>query len=155
MNKFLIPGFIPALFLLLSSCTPKAEHFEDKAAEGRERSSMEMISKPYARYWWFASEIKKGDIKYNLDWLKQNGFGGVELAWVYPLNSRHRNLDTTYTPRQQWLSPEWQDVVSYAMLYADSLGLACDLTLGTLWPFGDSYVRYERAVQPGKPGVSL
>ena len=39
-----------------------------------------ITSKPYARYWWFASKINRDDVKYNLDWLKSNGFGGVELA---------------------------------------------------------------------------
>lgn len=110
-------------------------------------SSMETISKPYTRYWWFASEIKKEDIRYNLDWMKQNGFGGVEIAWVYPLNSMDKQPDSTYTPRQKWLSPEWQEIVGYAIMYADSIGMACDLTLGTLWPFGDSYVTYDQAAQ--------
>jgi len=135
------------LFLLLFSCSSPTEQSGDYALVSKEKNLMEMISKPYARYWWFASEIKKEDIEFNLDWLKQNGFGGIELAWVYPLNSRYWNLDTTYTPRQEWLSPEWQDVVSYAMLYADSIGMACDLTMGTLWPFGDSYVPFAQASQ--------
>jgi len=142
-----IRGGVILLSILISSCAPNAEQSDGKTPGGMERNSMEIISKPYARYWWFASEIKKEDVKYNLDWLKQNGFGGVELAWVYPLNSRDKNPVTTYTPRQEWLSPEWQEVVNYTMLYADSLGLACDLTMGTLWPFGDSYVPYEQASQ--------
>ena len=86
------------------------------------------ISKPYTRYWWFASEIQKEDVKYNLDWLKEHGFGGVELAWVYPLNRFNKN-DTTITPRQEWLSPEWQKIVAYTMRYADSIGMGCDLTI--------------------------
>ena len=107
--------------------------------------------KPYARYWWFASVIKKEDVKYNLDWLKSHGFGGVELAWVYPLN-RFNPADTTYTPRQEWLSREWQDIVEYTIRYSDSIGLGCDLTLGTLWPFGDSHVTFEQASQKyGEP----
>ncbi|MDG1045877.1 MAG: hypothetical protein P8P81_04675, partial [Bacteroidia bacterium] len=42
-------------------------------------------TKPCTRWWWFATEIKKPDIKYQLDWAKDNNFGGVEIAWVYPL----------------------------------------------------------------------
>jgi len=108
--------------------------------------------KPCIRYWWFASTIKKEDIRYNLDWLKANGFGGVELAWVYPLN-RFNPSDTTYTPRQEWLSEEWTEIIDYTIRYADSIGLGCDLTLGTLWPFGDSYVTFEQATRRfGDPG---
>ncbi|MFH1049366.1 MAG: glycosyl hydrolase [bacterium] len=108
--------------------------------------ALEKINKPYARYWWFASMIKEQDIRYNLDWLKANGFGGVEIAWVYPLNRFNKN-DTTYTPRQEWLSPEWTKIVEYAVKFADSIGLGCDLTFGTLWPFGDTQVPFEHATQ--------
>lgn len=103
-------------------------------------------SAPYARYWWFASVIQKDDIRWNLDWLKKNGFGGVELAWVYPLNARDKT-DSSYTPRQEWLSRDWQDIVAYAITYADRIGLGCDLTFGTLWPFGDSRVPFDQATQ--------
>ena len=144
--KNLILGAICILALNLASCT-RTIKTKNEATSDERVCSMELISKPYTRYWWFASEIKKEDVKFNLDWLKQNGFGGVEIAWVYPYSTMDKNLDTTYTPRQEWLSPEWQDVVSYAILYADSLGLACDMTMGTLWPFGDSYVSYEQASQ--------
>jgi len=108
--------------------------------------SFSLPSKPYTRYWWFASTIKEEDVRYNLDWLKANGFGGVELAWVYPLN-RFNPEDTTYTPRQEWLSPEWTQIVDFTIKYADSIGLGCDLTFGTLWPFGDTYVPFEQATQ--------
>lgn len=105
-----------------------------------------LSSKPYARYWWFASQIRPEDVRYNLDWLKDNGFGGVEVAWVYPLNRFNKN-DTSYTPRQEWLSNDWQAIVDYTIHYADSIGLGCDLTFGTLWPFGDTYVTFEQATQ--------
>jgi len=117
-----------------------------------ERHPFSVTSKPYTRYWWFASEIEKDDVRYNLDWLKAHGFGGVEVAWVYPLN-RFNPKDTSYTPRQEWLSPEWTQIVDFTVKYADSIGLGCDLTFGTLWPFGDSYVTFDEATQRfGEPG---
>lgn len=103
-------------------------------------------SRPYARYWWFASMIQEEDVRYNLDWLKANGFGGVEIAWVYPLNRSDAN-DAIYTPRQEWLSNEWASIVDFSIRYADSIGLGCDLTFGTLWPFGDSQVAFNQATQ--------
>jgi hypothetical protein len=116
-----------------------------------EKGSFSISSKPYTRYWWFASQIKEEDVKYNLDWLKKHGFGGVELAWVYPLNPFNKN-DKTYSPRQEWLSPEWTEIVDFSIKYADSIGLACDLTFGTLWPFGDTYITFDQATQKyGEP----
>lgn len=132
--------YIYSLLLLL--CIPA---FISCSGDGQ-KTVKDMPSKPYARYWWFASEIKKEDVRYNLNWLKENGFGGVELAWVYPLN-RFNPKDTTYTPRQEWLSSEWTDIVDYTVRYADSIGLGCDLTFGTLWPFGDSRVEAGQATR--------
>jgi hypothetical protein len=101
-------------------------------------------SKPWTRWWWFAAVIDKNSVADNLMWLKNNGFGGVEIAWVYPLN--RMNKDTiNYTPRQEWLSGNWSEIVTYAKKCADSLGLGCDFTFGTLWPFGDSKVPFNEA----------
>lgn len=103
-------------------------------------------ARPWTRWWWFASEIQKNDIADNLIWLKNNGFGGVEVAWVYPLN-RMKKDTLNYTPRQAWLSPEWTEMVAYAKKCADSLGLGCDFTFGSLWPFGDTRVPREDATR--------
>jgi hypothetical protein len=98
-------------------------------------------SKPCTRWWWFATEIKKEDIKHQLDWAKKNNFGGVEIAWVYPLYRYEkmyaRSFDRQYpkdTTAQKWLSPEWSQAVTYTKLYADSIGLSCDYTFGSAWP---------------------
>ena len=103
-------------------------------------------SRPWTRWWWFASIITEKDIRWNLDWLKANGFGGVEIAWVYPLNRMQRDT-VHYTPRQEWLSPEWSRIVQYAKSYADGIGLGCDVTFGTLWPFGDAKVGRQDATR--------
>lgn len=118
-----------------------------KSQNSQDLSGIKEIIRPYARYWWFADEIKKSDVRYNLNWLKQQGFGGVELAWVYPLNAMDSIPDTDYTNRYSWLSLKWQDVVDYTIHYADSIGLGCDMTMGTLWPFGDSRVSYDQAAR--------
>ncbi len=107
-------------------------------------------SKPCTRWWWFATEIKRTDVKSQLDWAKENNFGGVEIAWVYPLYryqsmyarnyNRHYPLDTT---AQKWLSEEWSAMVAYTKQYADSIGLACDFTFGSAWPVAGSNISVE------------
>ncbi len=101
-------------------------------------------SKPWSRWWWFADVIKEESIIDNLLWLKKNGFGGVEIAWVYPLNRMLKDT-INYTPRQEWLSSEWSYIVAFTKKCADSYELGCDFTFGTLWPFGDSYVPLEES----------
>lgn len=98
-------------------------------------------AKPYTRWWWFAGIIKNEDVKEQLDWLKENGFGGVEIAFIYPVK-RNPNAE-----RYKWLGKEWQDAVSYAKKYSDSIGLGCDFTYGTLWPFGGTFVSDEDRTQ--------
>ncbi len=132
--------FITSFFVIISCNSRELE------VETTRKNQFELTSKPYTRYWWFADILKKEDIRFNLNWLKEKGFGGVELAFVYPLN-RNSKTDTLYKPRQEWLSPEWQEIVKFAILYADSIGLGCDITFGTLWPFGDSKVSFDQATQ--------
>jgi len=103
-------------------------------------------SRPMTRWWWFASEIKKADVSSQLDWLKANGFGGVEVAWIYPLNRSVKDT-VNLTPRQKWQSNEWMDIVKYCKQYGDSLGLTVDFTFGSLWPFGDLQVKPEESTQ--------
>jgi hypothetical protein len=103
-------------------------------------------AKPLTRWWWFAATIDKKSIADNLQWLKRNGFGGVEIAWVYPQNRMDKDT-INYTPRQAWLSPQWTEMVTYAKQYADSLNLTCDFTFGSLWPFGDTKVPKRWATQ--------
>ena len=91
-------------------------------------------SKPLTRWWWFASEIQKRDVAYQLNWLNENHFGGVEIAFIYPVDG------DTAAPRYPFLGKKSADVVDYTKSYADSLGLHCDFTFGTLWPFGGIFV---------------
>ena len=117
-----------------------------------ERRDFYKTGKPYTRWWWFATEIKKRDIRHQLNWVKKNNFGGVEVAWVYPLYRFNRKVYPNAkmkvdTSAQKWLSPEWSDVVTYVKHYADSIGLGCDFTFGSGWPFGDSYVSKEHGTK--------
>jgi len=89
-------------------------------------------ARPWTRWWWFSGPVREEDIRYQLDWLKANHFGGVEIAWVYSL--------TDAPPGPRWLSDEWSRLVAATKRYADSIGLGCDFTCGTLWPFGGSIV---------------
>ena len=144
MKSFTRIAFVIGTMLLLFSCTETSQTVE------YERPEFYPSSKPCTRWWWFASNIKKPDVKHQLDWAKANNFGGVEIAWVYPLH-RYDFLykawyDMEYpvdTPAIQWLSPEWSDVVEYTKRYADSIGLACDFTFGSAWPVAGANIGKE------------
>jgi len=119
---------ILALFSLPYCQSPQIEEFRITAyKDGR----------PYTRWWWHAMKFTREDIQDQLIWLRDQGFGGVEISFIYPVN---RDPDGE---RFEWLGKEWQQMVIYAKQCADSLGLGCDFTYGTLWPFGGTFVSDE------------
>lgn len=99
----------------------------------------EGAARPWTRWWWFSGPIDRAALEAQLDWALASGFGGVEIAWIYPL---HEGRDG---PR--WLSAEWTDLVAATKRYADQLGLRCDFTFGSLWPFGGLCVDLEDSHQ--------
>lgn len=95
-----------------------------------------LTSKPFTRWWWFSGLIRDEVIRHQLDWAKANGFGGVEIAWLYPLDG---------APGPKWLSAEWARPVVFARQYCEQIGLGCDFTVGSAWPFGGPDVPPEDA----------
>ncbi len=100
-------------------------------------------SKPYVRWWWLAGPFCEPDIETQLDWVKRMGFGGVELAWLWP--GWITRFDPVDIPI--WLGPDWSRLVAHAKRYADRIGLGCDFTFGSCWPFGGSCVARDHASQ--------
>ena len=96
-------------------------------------------ARPYTRWWWFSGPIDEAVIRHQLDWAAANGFGGVEIAWMYP--------QAEGVLGAPWLSAAWAVPARYAAGYAAQLGLGCDFTLGSAWPFGGLHVAPEDAAQ--------
>ncbi len=145
--SFLIFGIV--ILLILGACNETPLTVNDEGA-----NPFYPTSKPCTRWWWFATEIKKHDVKYQLDWVKENNFGGVEIAWVYPLYRYKKMYERKYnrfypkdTTAQKWLSPEWSEIVNYTKSYADSLGLVCDFTFGSAWPVAGSNIDKEHTTK--------
>ena len=99
------------------------------------------LSKPYIRWWWLTGPFVERDMVRQLDWIRDNGFGGVEIAWIAPHWLGWR------PPPPRWLSAEWARLVVRAAEFAAERGLGCDLTFGSCWPFGGSHVRESEASQ--------
>lgn len=89
-------------------------------------------AKPFVRWWWFSGRVEPDVLRFQLDWCKKNNFGGVEIAWMYPLPDAE--------PGPEWLSEDWSKLVLFAKEYATKIGLGCDFTSGTAWPFGGSFI---------------
>jgi len=94
-------------------------------------------SKPFARWWWFSGMIAHGQIDEQLDWFSKNGFGGVEIAWVYPYENKKKEEGPKF------LDEEFQALIRYTQNGCNERALGCDLTFGTLWPFSGTFIPKE------------
>jgi hypothetical protein len=90
-----------------------------EAAPASHLSAAETGPQPYTRWWWFSGPISKSAIRRQLRWVPDNGFGGVEVAWVYPLDER---------PGPKWLDTQWSRLVAHTKQCCEQLGLGGDFT---------------------------
>ncbi len=90
-------------------------------------------ARPMMRWWWFGTAVDKPEILHELQQMKADGIGGVELAFVYPqvVDDPAKNLIN-----QPFVGPDMLENVRYAQSEARKLGLRVDVTLGSGWPYG-------------------
>jgi hypothetical protein len=90
-------------------------------------------SKPMVRWWWFGIAAEESEILRELQQMKADGIGGVELAFEYPqvIDDPAKGLIN-----QPFLSPAMLENVRYAQSEGNKLGLRVDITLGSGWPYG-------------------
>jgi hypothetical protein len=94
------------------------------------------------RWWWFGPAVTKPELQRELEQMKAEGIGGVEIATLYPLalddpkNGFHN---------QRFLSDEHLDAIRFAATAARKLGLRVDITLGSGWPFGGPHIPVTQA----------
>lgn len=85
---------------------------------------------PLMRWWWFSTHVSEAAIDADLDAMLAAGIGGVEVAFVYPVDEGGPSFG----------SPEFLSLVGYAARGAQRRGLRFDLTLGAGWPFGGPHI---------------
>ncbi len=90
-------------------------------------------AKPMVRWWWFGAAVEKPEILRELQQMKADNIGGVEMAFVYPEVVDDPAKGLVNLP---FLSPEFLDDVHYAQAEGRKLGLRVDVTLGSGWPYG-------------------
>ena len=91
-----------------------------------------MTNRPFARWWWNGDKIEKPELSRELRLLKTAGFGGVEIN---PIAFPERTADMGIASID-WLSPAWLELLRHTIKEAASLGMSCDLIVGSGWPFG-------------------
>jgi hypothetical protein len=138
--KLLILILLSAAFLPVS----KSAAQQDESLAGLEKSFANPPDdcRIMMRWWWFGPAVQKPELQRELEQMKAEGIGGVEIATLYPLA-----LDDPKTGfhNQQFLSDEHIDAIGFAATTARRLGLRVDVTLGSGWPFGGPYIPVTQA----------
>ncbi|MCF6332786.1 MAG: hypothetical protein L3J11_05830, partial [Draconibacterium sp.] len=77
--------------------------------------------------------IDSVNILYNLGMMHNVGIGGVHIVPIYGVKGEEDKF-------LEYLSPEWANMIKYTSQKAGELGMEVDMTLGTGWCYGGSWV---------------
>jgi len=99
-------------------------------------------ARPMVRWWWFGPAVTKDEIAREIHQMHEGGFGGFELASVYPLALDDPQKGIRNLP---YASPEMVEMLHFAREQGSSLGMRVDLTLGSGWPFGGPQIPIDQA----------
>lgn len=105
----------------------------------------ESFYRPFIRWWWNGDKIQSEELVRELILLKNAGIGGVEINPIqFPTRFEGDDLEK---PSLQWLSDEWIDLLKVTFDKAKTLGLTCDLLVGSGWPFGAEFLEDDERSQ--------
>jgi len=147
MNR--IPGarrgrFLPAMAAIAMSVavvTPlTAQQTVDQLR--KQFASPPADARPMVRWWWFGPAVTKEEIAREIHQMHDGGFGGFELASVYPLALDDAQNGIRNLP---YASKEMVEMLRYAREQGSALGMRVDLTLGSGWPFGGPQIPIDQS----------
>lgn len=89
--------------------------------------------RPWAYNWWPGSAVDKENLSREFKRYAEAGLGGIQIIPVYGA----RGAESRYIP---YLSPQWMDMLAFAVREGRRLGLGVDMTTGTGWCFGGPWI---------------
>ncbi|MEO9146438.1 MAG: glycosyl hydrolase [Ginsengibacter sp.] len=149
-RDFLIQGSLTASGVVFLNSIPsfaRASFYE--GAEQKAGSLYQIFKepadqyRPYVRWWWNGDKIEKSELARELRILKAAGIAGVEINPIsFPTRTDDMGKLTV-----EWLSDEWIDLLKFTLEEAKSLGMFCDLIMGTGFPCGAEFLEGEERSQ--------
>ena len=105
------------------------------ALEAADFDSPPMECRPHTRWWWMGNALRPEDITFQLEQMKAQGLSGVEQV----------SMEEVYEKgNHEYLSPEYFELVTYAIAEAKRLGLEFSLNFGGPgWIWGGEWVPEE------------
>lgn len=149
-RNFLIQGSLAATGMVFMNALPSfaREILEDGSLSHANElydlfKNPDQKYRPFVRWWWNGNKIEKAELARELRILKDAGIGGVEIN---PISFPSRT-DDMGKASIEWLSDEWIDLLKFTMDEAKSLGMTCDLLVGTGFPNGGEFLEGEERSQ--------
>jgi hypothetical protein len=137
------PLYLAALLAALGAATVPPLHAQQSVDQlRREFAEPPSDARPMVRWWWFGPAVTKDEIAREIHQMHDGGFGGFELASVYPLALDDPQKGIRNLP---YASPEMVDMLRFAREQGTALGMRVDLTLGSGWPFGGPQIPIDLA----------
>jgi hypothetical protein len=91
------------------------------------------VTKPWSRWWWLGSISTEAGMRSEMKKYADAGLGGLEITPIYGVRG--------YEPQFiNYLSSAWVDRLSFVLKEAKTLDLGVDMSTGTGWPFGGTWV---------------
>ena len=89
--------------------------------------------KPWAYNWWMGSAVDKTNLTHELERYAAAGLGGIHIIPIYgAIGFEDKYLN--------YLSPQWMEMLGWAVSEAHRLGMGVDMTTGSGWCFGGPQV---------------
>jgi hypothetical protein len=86
-------------------------------------------TKPWAFNWWMGSAVDKTNLTRELERYAAAGLGGIHIIPIYGA----KGFEDKYI---NYLSPQWMEMMGWAVSEARRLGMDVDMTTGSGWCFG-------------------
>ena len=94
--------------------------------------------KPWAYNWWMGSAVDKTNLTKELERYAAAGLGGIHIIPIYGA----KGFEDKYI---NYLSPQWMEMMGWAVSEAKRLGMGVDMTTGSGWCFGGPQVKDQDA----------
>ena len=95
-------------------------------------------TKPWAFNWWMGSAVDKTNLTHELERYAAAGLGGIHIIPIYGA----KGFEDKYI---NYLSPQWMEMMGWAVSEARRLGMGVDMTTGSGWCFGGPQITDEDA----------
>ena len=89
--------------------------------------------KPWVYNWWMGSAVDETGLEWQCKELSEKGFGGFHVIPIYGA----KGYETRW---RSYRSPEWMEAFAMAKRIGARHGLGIDLTMGSGWYFGGSWI---------------